>query len=124
MWKRLPPEVTHLDGFEKVFMLDRKELLRMVDDLNNQRTMENQNLHLFTLDVEKFCPSIQPEHALIAIEDLLESTRDEEEARLGEAILSFVKLSYDESYIVYKDEVYKPKFGIPTGGSLSRQIAD
>ena len=109
---------------EKEFILDRKELLRMIDDLNNQRTLENQNVHLFTLDVEKLYPSIQPELALKAIEDLLESTRDEEEAKLGEAILSFVKLSFDESYVTYKDEVYKPKVGIPTGGSLSRQIAD
>ena len=96
----------------------------MIDDLNSSRTLENQNVHLFTLDVEKLYPSIQPELAIKAIEDLLESTRDEKESTLGEAILSFVKLSFAESYVTYKDGVYKPKVGIPTGGSLSRQIAD
>ena len=109
---------------EKEFILDRKELLKMIDDLNNSKTLENQSVHLFTLDVEKLYPSIQPELAIQAIEDLLESTRDEEESRLGEAILSFVKLSFAESYVTYKDGVYKPKVGIPTGGSLSRKIAD
>ena len=36
----------------------------------------------------------------------------------------FVKLSFQESYVTYKDQVFKSKVGIPTGGSLSRQIAD
>ena len=35
-----------------------------------------------------------------------------------------MKLSFEESYVTFKEQVYKPKIGIPTGGSLSRQIAD
>ena len=49
---------------------------------------------------------------------------EEEDRKIAEAIEAFVKLSFEESYITHQDEVFKPKIGIPTGGSLSRQIAD
>ena len=35
-----------------------------------------------------------------------------------------IKFSFENSYVSYKDESFSPKIGIPTGGSLSRQIAD
>ena len=48
----------------------------------------------------------------------------EEDRKIGVAIEAFVKLSFEESYVTYKEQVFQPKIGIPTGGSLSRQIAD
>ena len=36
----------------------------------------------------------------------------------------FIRLSFENSYVTYQDKCYKSKVGIPTGGSLSRQIAD
>ena len=41
-----------------------------------------------------------------------------------DAIISFIELSVESAYIAFEDKVYKPNVGIPTGGSLSRQIAD
>jgi hypothetical protein len=105
------------------FLLDTKHLLNTIDELNNNNTWENQNIHLFTLDVEKLYPSIQPRYAEEAILDMLEDIK-EEDVKIGEALKKLVKLSFEESYITYKDEVFKSKIGIPTGGSLSRQIAD
>ena len=48
----------------------------------------------------------------------------EEDQKIGKAIEEFVRLSFEESYITHQNKVYKSKVGIPTGGSLSRQIAD
>ena len=58
-----------------------------------------------------------------ALEDML-SNIGEEDQKVGKAIKEFVQLSFDESYITHQDKVFKSKVGIPTGGSLSRQIAD
>ena len=41
-----------------------------------------------------------------------------------DAIKFFIKLSFENAYVTFEDQVYKSKVGIPTGGSLSRQIAD
>ena len=105
------------------FILDTKHILSMINELNDNNTLTNESFNLFTIDVEKLYPSIQPHLAEEAIADLL-TNLDEENAAVAEAVKQFVKLSLDESYVTYKDRVFKPKVGIPTGGSLSRQIAD
>ena len=119
------PHLTRLSRkyCQNEFLLDTKDLLNKIDELNNNNTFVNQIIHLFTLDVEKLYPNIQPQYALEALRDMLANI-DEEDRKIGEAIEAFVKLSFEESYITYEGKVYKSKIGIPTGGSLSRQIAD
>ena len=75
------------------------------------------------MDVKALYPSIQPELALQAVREVL--SRDKTvKKETKKAIAQFVELSFENSYVVYNDECYKSKLGIPTGGSLSRQIAD
>ena len=75
------------------------------------------------MNVKALYPSIQPELALQAIREVL--SRDETVERgTKTAIAQFIELSFENSYVVYNNECYKSKVGIPTGGSLSRQIAD
>ena len=75
------------------------------------------------LGVEKLYPSIQPELAMQAITDALaiDKTTDK---KTKKAIEHYIRLSFENSYVTYQDVCYKSKVGIPTGGSLSRQIAD
>ena len=40
------------------------------------------------------------------------------------AIELFIKPSFEEAFVAFDVEVYKSNIGTPTGGSLSRQIAD
>ena len=78
---------------------------------------------LFTLDVEKLYPSIQTVLAIQAIHDALTTdTSTDRKAKI--AIEQFIRLSFDNSYVSYQNKCFKSKVGIPTGGSLSRQIAD
>ncbi len=108
---------------EDEFVRDTNHLLSMIEEENNSGTFINEGYNLFTLDVEKLYPSIQPNLAMEAINDLLDNST-EEDSHTADAVKEYIKLSFDESYVTFKDEVYKPKVGIPTGGSLSRQIAD
>ena len=85
--------------------------------------LSNRNVHLFTLDVEKLYPSIEPRLALQAIEETLRDDT-ETEGRIKEALLKFIKYCFQEAYVQYGDKCYKGKKGIPTGGCNSRQIAD
>ena len=90
------------DYCEDEFILDTKHLLNTIDELNSANTWENQNINLFTLDVEKLYPSIQPQYVEEALQDLL-SNINEEDANTAKAVETFVKLSLQESYITYKD---------------------
>ena len=108
---------------EDEFVLDTNHLLSMLEEVNNSEQLDDDSCNLFTLDVEKLYPSIQPNLAMEAINDLL-SDVNEEDSNSAEAVKSYIKLSFEESYVTFKNQVYKPKVGIPTGGSLSRQVAD
>ena len=90
---------------------------------NASKKLENENINLFTLDVEKLYPSIQPQLALEAIKEAFagDKTTDSKTKLACEEIIKF---SFEKSYVSYKDETFSSKIGLPTGGSLSRQIAD
>ena len=105
------------------FILDTGNLIENLKILNENRTLENENVNLFTLDVESLYPSIDPELAMKAIHEVLmkDKTTDKNTKK---AIEHFIKLSFEKAHITYEVKVFKSKMGIPTGGSLSRQIAD
>ena len=105
------------------FLLDTNDLLKQVNDTNNSNVLKEVNINLFTLDVEKLYPSIQPQMALLAIKDVMLSDTATDK-RIKSALESFIKFGFDESYITYKNSCFKNKKGIPTGGCISRQIAD
>ena len=92
-------------------------------ELNDSKKLQNENVNLFTLDVEKLYPSIQPNLAMIAIKHAfkMDKTTDNKTKLACEELIKF---SFENSYVSYKNETFSSKIGIPTGGSLSRQIAD
>ena len=99
------------------------DLINKFQNLNESKALENENINLFTLDVEKLYPSIQPALALQAIHETLAADKTTDD-KTKTAIEKFIELSFKHSYVSYQNECYKSKVGIPTGGSLSRQIAD
>ena len=105
------------------FILDTGDLIQQFETVNQSQTLKNENVHLFTLDVKSLYPSIKPNLALQAIRDVL-STDKTTKKNLKKAIAQFIELSFENSYVTYKNDCYRSKVGIPTGGSLSRQIAD
>ena len=105
------------------FILDTGGLITKLENINESKSLTNENVNLFTLDVEKLYPSIKPELALQAIHEAL-ATDTSTDTKTKTAIEHFIRLSFENSYVSYKNECFKSKVGIPTGGSLSRQIAD
>ncbi|KAL5264621.1 hypothetical protein ACHWQZ_G005636 [Mnemiopsis leidyi] len=81
------------------------------------------NLLLATLDVEALYPSINPDLAIEAMRHAFESDNTTT-GGIKEALLKFTELSFKRSCVTFRDNVYKSKIGIPTGGCDSRQIAD
>ena len=53
------------------FVLDTGDVIKNLEKINESKILENENVNLFTLDVEKLYPSIQPELAMQAIRDAL-----------------------------------------------------
>ena len=104
-------------------ILDTGDLIKSLEKINESKCLENENVNLFTMDVEKLYPSIKPELALQAIHDALAMDKTTDK-KTKTAIEHFIRLSFENSYVTYQNKCYKSDVGIPTGGSLSRQIAD
>ena len=111
------------DFCKKEFILDTGDLIKELESINESKLLQNENVNLFTMDVEKLYPSIRPELALQAIHEALAMDKTTNK-KTKTAIEHFIRLSFENSYVSYQNECYKSKIGIPTGGSLSRQIAD
>ena len=125
MEKWASPHLTRIsrEFCQEELTLDTGDLIRKLEEMNQSKAIESENVNLFTLDVEKLYPSIRPDIALQAIQETL-STDTTTDRKTKSVLETFVKMSFEHSYVSYKNECYKSKVGIPTGGSLSRQIAD
>ena len=108
---------------EDEFILDKRSLVDNFKDLNDSKKLQNENINLFTLDVEKLYPSIQPHLALIAINEAFAADKTTNN-KTKLACEELIKFSFDHAYVSYKNETFSSKVGIPTGGCLPRQIAD
>ena len=98
-------------------------MTELIKEFNEKETPPEQELNLFTIDVEKSYPSINPTLALEALKEML--TLDKSlDKDIKVIIETFITFTLKESYVTYKDRCYKSKVGIPTGGCNSRQIAD
>ena len=87
------------------FILDTRHLVKDIKELNTSEKLRNENINLFTLDVEKLYPSIQPQLALAAIEEAFRWDKSTD-SKTKTACLEIVKFSFKNSYISYKDKTF------------------
>ena len=81
-------------------------ILKMMSELNNSKTIHSDSYNLFTINVEKLYLSIQKHLAKEAIDNLISNIGDEE-VNMADVEREFVKISFNESYVAYKDRVFK-----------------
>ena len=108
---------------ENEYIQDSPHLTELIKKYNEKEKQPNKQINLFTIDVEKLYPSIKTNLAIEALKDML-STNESLDTNTKIAIDAFVKFTLEEAFITYKDDCYKSKIGIATGGCNSRQIAD
>ena len=108
---------------ENEYIQDTPHLTQLIKDLNGTGSLVNEEVNLFTIDVEKLYPSIRPSLAMQALQDMLTKDRSLND-NIKEIIEKFIKFILEESFVTYDGNSFKAKIGIPTGGCNSRQIAD
>ena len=96
------------DYCKEEFILDKRHLVSDFEVLNTSKKLQNENINLFTLDVEKLYPSIQPHLALVAIKEAFSADKTTD-AKTKTACEELIKFSFDNSYVSYKDEHSAPK---------------
>ena len=88
-------------------ILDTVDLIKQLQHVNESKTLENENVYLFALDVKALYPSIKPELALQAIRDVLQTDKSTDK-NTRTAIARLTELSIENSYVSYRNECFKP----------------
>ena len=105
------------------YIKDTPHLTDLIKEYNEIEKQSYEQLNLFTIDVEKLYPSIQPNLAIEALKDMINSDESLDN-NVKTIIDTVIKFTLEETFVTYQDECYKSKVGIPTGGCNSRQLAD
>ena len=118
------PYLTNIsrDYCREEFLLDTPQLLRDVEQQNRVWPRGDKSL-LFTLDVVALYPSIPVDLALEAMDAAL-SKDSAVSAHTKTAVRRFSEFILKSSFVVFQDEIYELREGIPTGNCISRQVAD
>ena len=101
------------------------ETLKWLDDLNKSDSFKNKrNVRAFTFDFEALYDSITPELAIQALKSAITECRPDWSETFVEWLCYLLRFSMDSAVGVFKDSWYKPKKGMPTGGSCSVPLAN
>ena len=76
-------------------------LIQNLQELNSKKTTKNENIDLFTLDVESLYPSIDPTLALEAIKYSLQLDKTTDKNTLN-AMICFIKSSFKSAYVEFE----------------------
>ena len=104
------------------YLKDSDHLQGNLNYINSTGGCHN-NILLFTMDVKALYPSINPDLAKVALENAL-ANEHKIDMNTKISIWKLVDFSFKNAFIFHHKSSYKPSKGIPTGGSISRQIAD
>ena len=117
-----------LKGLEKDYckdlLKDTTEALVWLEAMNDKGKELRRNLNPFTFDFEALYDSLNPELVFDAIEDAMDVCREDWSYEFKCWLLDLVKLSIDSAVGEFQTKFYKPKGGLPTGGSLSVEVAN
>ena len=101
------------------------EALIWLDDLNKDINFTSKrNVRAFTFDFEALYDSITPTLAIEAVKSAITECRPDWSDIFVEWICYLLTFSMESAVGVFKDNWYKPKKGIPTGGSCSVPLAN
>ena len=117
-----------LKGLEKDYckdlLKDTTEALVWLEAMNDKGKELRRNLNPFTFDFEALYDSLNPELVFNAIEDAMDVCREDWSYEFKCWLLDLIKLSIDSAVGEFQTKFYKPKGGLPTGGSLSVEVAN
>ena len=104
---------------------DTNSTLRWLDTIDKTYTREQKaELKPFTFDFEALYDSLTPDLVVLAIRFAINKCRPNWSNEFTDWVLKNVALSMKSANGIHKGNWYKPVNGIPTGGSLSVQLAN
>ena len=113
------------DDYCKDLVESTDQALLWLDDLSNNGVLaNNRNMKGFTFDFEALYDSLSPDLVIRALKQAILEVRPDWSQSFSDWLCYLLKFSMESAVGVFKDNWYKPKKGIPTGGSCSVPLAN
>jgi hypothetical protein len=112
------------DDFCKDSVRDTTEVLRWLEEVNNNPDISKSNLCSFSWDFSSLYDSLSPSLVLEALQCAMDELRSDWSLEFKQWIIGLVSLSLKSSFGRYGKNWFKSIIGIPTGGSLSVTLAN
>ena len=108
----------------KDLVKDTTESLIWLEELNTKAQQSSVHFSPFTFDFDSLYDRLSPDLVFEALKDAMNICRPTWDERFKTWLLDLVELSIESSVGIFREKFYKPKGGLPTGGSLSVEAAN
>ena len=92
--------------------------------MNLKAKQSSKNYSPFTFDFDSLYDSLSPSLVITALRDAMDICRPTWSPNLKNWVLNLLHLSIESAVSVIREKFYRPKGGLPTGGSISVEGAN
>ena len=103
---------------------DTNESLVWLERMNDAAKKKRRHLNPFTFDFDSLYDSLNPKLVLTALREAMDQCRSSWSTAFKDWIIDLACHSIESAIGEFQGKYYKPKKGLPTGGSLSVQLAN
>ena len=110
--------------YSKDMLKDSRDALKWLDEMERKSKHSKRDFTPFTFDFDSLYDRLKPDIVIQAVKDAMKSCRVGWSKGLMNWNVKLIKLSMRSAYGEFKGSFFKAKGGIPTGGSISVELAN
>ena len=103
---------------------DTTDSLIWLEEMNVKAKQSSKNYSPFTFDFDSLYNSLSPSLVITALRDAMDTCRPTWSLNFKNWLLNLINLSIESAVGVFRGKFYRPKGGLPTGGSISVEAAN
>ena len=110
--------------YSKDMLKDTNDALMWLEEMEKKSKNSTRVFKPFTFDFDSLYDRLRPEVVIEAVEDAMKSCRADWSKGFMDWMVEVIKLSMKSAFGEFKGIFFKAKGGIPTGGSISVELAN
>ena len=103
---------------------DSNEALSWLDEIEMKSKESQKHFNPFTFDFDSLYDRLRPDLVIEAVEDAIQSCRADWSLEFRNWLIDIIRLSMKSAFGEFKGSFFKAIGGIPTGGSISVELAN
>ena len=110
--------------YSKDMLKDTNDALKWLEEMEKKSKKAKKSFTPFTFDFDSLYDRLDPDLVVKALEDAMESCRAHWSKGFMEWMIKVIRLSMESAFGEFKGRFFRAVGGIPTGGSISVELAN